>query len=138
MTDTAPAIPLPRPTPVSRPFWDGCRREQLLVQRCTACGHRVFIPEEVCTACLSPALAWAPSSGRGVVYSFTVVWRPQQPGFQPPYVPAIVEMEEGWHLLTDIIDCPVEAVHVGLPVEVAFRRMSDEITLPYFRPRAAP
>ena len=133
MTSQA-AAPLPEPTELSRPFWEGCRRGELLVQRCRACGHHVFIPEAACTRCLAPDLEWAPSSGRGVVYSYTIVYRPQQPTFAVPYVAAIVELEEGWHALTNIVGCPPEQVRVGMPVRVHFERRSDEITLPLFRP----
>ncbi len=129
------AIPLPVPTELSRPHWEGCRQGRLRVQRCRACGHHVFIPRPVCTACLGEDLAWVDSSGRGVVYSFTVVHRPPRPAFAVPYVVAIVAMEEGWEMLTNLVEVEVEQVRIGMPVEVLFRPMSDEITLPLFRPR---
>ena len=75
-------IPLPRPTALSAPHWDGCREGRLMVQRCGDCGACVFIPQHCCTACLSPALDWVQSSGKGTVYSFTVVHRPP-PGWRP-------------------------------------------------------
>lgn len=127
-------IPLPRPTVVSRPFWDGAKRGALMVQKCRDCGHLVHIPHVACTRCLSENLDWIQSSGRGTVYSYSVVWRPQTPAFKPPYVVAIIELEEGWHMLSNVIDCAVEDVHVNLPVEVVFQKESDEITLPRFRP----
>ena len=127
-------IPLPRPSELSKPHWEGCREGELRAQRCDDCGQWVFIPKPVCPGCFSERLTWTASSGRGCVYSFTVVARPQQPSFEVPYVVAIVEMEEGWRLLSNVIDCDPAAVAIGMPVEVAFRRMSDEITLPYFRP----
>jgi uncharacterized OB-fold protein len=132
---TARSIPLPTPTPVSAPFWKGCQRGELLVQRCGACGEHVFIPMPCCTHCTSLDLEWVRSSGQGTVYSYSVVWRPQQPAFATPYIVAIVEMEEGWKMLSNLLDCTPEAVAVGMPVEVVFREMSDETTLPYFRPR---
>jgi uncharacterized OB-fold protein len=128
------AIPLPRPTQLSRPHWDGCKEGVLRVQRCRACGHFVFIPQPICTRCQAEALDWVASSGRGVVYSYTVVHRPPRPAFAAPYVVAIVELEEGWHMLTHLIDVAPDAVRVGLPVAVRFRAMSDDITLPYFAP----
>jgi uncharacterized OB-fold protein len=133
MSET-PTIPLPRPTSLSRPHWEGCREGILRVQRCQACRAYVFIPQPLCSACQSDALEWVESPGRGRVYSYTVVHRPPRPAFQAPYVVAIVEMDEGWHMLTNLVDCDPESVAVGMPVEVAFRRMSDEITLPFFRP----
>jgi len=129
-----PAIPLPRPTPLSRPHWEGCREGELRVQRCDTCGHFVFIPHPTCTRCHADTLRWVTSSGRGTVYSYTVVHRPPRPAFEVPYVVAIVELEEGWHMLTNLVDVAPEAVTVGLAVEVCFRAMSPEITLPYFRP----
>lgn len=131
-----PGIPLPTPTALSRPHWDGCREGVLRVQRCTACGACVFIPQPICTACQADALEWIVSSGRGTVYSHTTVWRPPRPEFEVPYVVAIIELEEGWHMLSNVVGCAPEQVSVGLPVEVAFRRMSDEITLPVFQPRS--
>jgi uncharacterized OB-fold protein len=128
-------IPLPRPTPVSRPFWEGARRGELLVQKCQDCGNLVHIPHVACTRCLSPNLEWVQSSGKGTVYSYTIVWRPQMPAFKVPYAVGIIELEEGWHMLSNIIDCPVEDVKVGMPVEVVFQKESEEITLPRFRPR---
>ena len=130
-------IPLPHPSELSRPHWDGCREGVLRVQRCRDCGAYVFIPQPLCTGCQSEALSWVESSGRGTVYSLTTVWRPQRPEFDVPYIVAIVELEEGWHMLTNLVDCPPEAARIGLPVEVTFLEMSDEITLPMFRPRGA-
>ncbi len=126
--------PLPTPTTLSRPHWEGCREGVLRVQRCDACGHHVFIPRPTCTKCLSEELRWVESSGRGTLYSYTVVHRPQQPQFEVPYTVAIVELEEGWHMLTNLVDVPDGALEIGMPVEVDFRPMSEEITLPFFRP----
>jgi hypothetical protein len=128
-------IPLPRPTALSRPHWDGCKEGVLRVQRCGACGHFVFIPQPLCTRCQSDALEWVASRGRGTVYSYTVVHRAPRPDFAVPYVVAIVELEEGWHMLTNLVDVAPDAVRVGMPVEVKFLQMSEAITLPYFRPR---
>jgi hypothetical protein len=131
---TGTNIPLPRPTPVSRPHWDGCREGVLRVQRCRDCGEHVFIPEPLCTACQGQNLEWVDSTGRGSVYSFTVVHRPQRPEFRVPYTVAIVELEEGWHMLTNLVEIAPEDVRIGLPVEVLFEKLSEQITLPYFRP----
>ncbi len=128
------ALPLPQPTALSRPFWDACRRGELIVQRCRACGHYIFIPEPVCANCFSADLEWVPSNGRGTLYSYTVVWRPQQPAFPVPYIVAIIEMEEGWYPLTNLIECAPEDVRIGMPVKVQFQPVSEEITLPMFRP----
>jgi uncharacterized OB-fold protein len=131
----AGGIPLPRPTRLSRPHWEGCKEGVLRVQRCRACGHFVFIPQPICTRCQADTLDWVASSGRGVVYSYTVVHRPPRPAFSAPYVVAIVELEEGWHMLTNLIDVAPDQVRVGMPVEVRFRALSADVTLPYFAPR---
>ena len=131
-----PGIPLPRPSDLSAPHWEGAQAGELRVQRCTACNTCVFIPQPACTKCFSSELEWVTSSGRGTVYSFTVVHRPQRPEFQVPYAVAIVELEEGWYMLSNLVGCAVEDVKIGVPVDVVFEKMSEEITLPLFRPRA--
>ena len=127
-------IPLPRPTALSKPHWDGCREGKLRVQRCDDCGTHVFIPQTQCTSCYSQKLKWVESSGRGSVYSCTTIHRPQRLEFEVPYTVAIIELEEGWHMLSNVIGCPHEDIEVGLEVEVEFVRMSDDITLPMFKP----
>ncbi len=94
----------------------------------------MFIPQPICTGCQGDHLEWVESSGRGRVYSFTTVHRPPRPEFDVPYVVAIVELDEGWHMLTNLIGCEPNSVQVDMPVEVSFERMSEEITLPMFRP----
>ncbi len=127
-------IPLPRPTPLSEPHWAGCREGRLRVQRCLDCGGHIFIPQPVCTHCTSDALEWVDSTGRGTVYSFTTVHRPPRPEFDVPYTVAIIELDEGFHMLTNLVDCAPEGIRIGMEVVVEFRRMSDEITLPMFKP----
>ena len=132
----ADQIPLPRPTSLSAPHWDGCRESELRVQQCRDCSAYIFIPQDACTNCLSDQLEWATSSGRGQVYSYTIVHRPQRLEFEVPYAVAIIELEEGWRMLSNLIDVEMDAIEVGMPVEVTYRVMSDEITLPMFRPRS--
>jgi uncharacterized OB-fold protein len=128
-------IPLPQPTALSQPHWDACREGKLNVQQCTQCKTYVFIPQPCCTHCQSSDLVWVESSGRGKVYSFSVVHRAPRPQFETPYAVAIIELEEGWHMLSNILECPMDAVKVDLSVAVRFKKMTDEITLPYFVPR---
>ena len=127
-------IPRPWPTPWSQPYWEGCRRGELLFQRCGACGGATHTPAALCSHCSSRDLSWERSSGTGSVYSWTTVWRPQTPAFEVPYTAVIVEMDEGWHILSNLVGCEHDAVHVGLRVAVEFHALDDEITLPYFRP----
>jgi uncharacterized OB-fold protein len=134
MTDQQDMIPLPRPTALSLPYWEGCREGMLKVQQCTKCKTCVFIPQPCCTQCQSTDLIWIECSGRGTVYSYTIVHRAPRPQFATPYAVAIIELEEGWHMLSNVIDCPVEEVAIDMPVRVVFSKMNDEISLPYFRP----
>ncbi|MEE3327074.1 MAG: Zn-ribbon domain-containing OB-fold protein [Myxococcota bacterium] len=129
-------IPLPAPTPISSPHWEGARKDRLRVQRCRSCEQHIFIPQPTCTQCLSGELEWVESSGKGELYSYTVVHRPQQPAFETPYTVVIVQLEEGFFMLSNLIDCEETDISIGMPLEVVFEKMSNEISLPYFRPRA--
>jgi uncharacterized OB-fold protein len=127
-------IPLPEVSPLTAPFWAACREGVLTVQECRRCGHRTFPPEVFCARCLSPDLVWRPSSGEGVLRSYSVVWRAAQPAFAVPYLAAIVALSDGWCMFTNLVDCPVERAAIGMPVAVRFVTRSPEITLPYFAP----
>jgi uncharacterized OB-fold protein len=129
--------PLPVPDSNTRPFWDGCRQHRLLIQACTACGAKRFPPTPLCQACHSPDSVWTEASGRGVVYSWIVVELPvPKPVFAPdvPYVVALVDLEEGVRMPTNIVECDPYTVTAGMAVTVRFDRVNDEITLPRFRP----
>ena len=134
---SAKQIPLPRPTTISQPYWDACQDDRLPVQRCSDCGSYVFIPQPCCGECQSEKLEWVESSGRGTLYSFSTVYRPQQPVFETPYTVVVVELDEGYHMLSNLIGVEPEDVEIGTPLEVFFEKKSDEITLPYFRVREA-
>ncbi len=128
--------PLPRIDEESRGYWEALARHELYFQRCRNCGTKRFYPRAVCTNCLSSAVEWVRASGRGTVYSFTVTHQNQSPGFREelPYVLAIVELDEGVRLTTNIVVGAVDAVRIGMPVEVVFEDVTPEITLPKFRP----
>lgn len=128
------AIPLPNPRPVSQPYWDGCLAGELRFQRCEDCGHAQFNPGYRCGSCRGDRLGWEASAGRGTLYSWTVVWRPQTPAFEVPYVPVVVELDEGYWMLSAVVDCELEDLREGMPLEVLFQPTSDRISLPYFRP----
>jgi uncharacterized OB-fold protein len=128
------AIPAPVPSPQSQPYWDGCARGELLFQRCGSCGRPNFDPPLLCRHCGSRDLSWEQSAGNGTVYSWTVVWRPQQPSFVVPYAPAIVDMDEGYQMLANIVGCDVADLAVGMRVAVEFHPVSDGFAIPYFRP----
>jgi uncharacterized OB-fold protein len=130
---TSEGRPLPVPTEISAPHWEGAKAGRLMVQHCAACKVHVFIPRRACPTCLGEPLDWVESSGRGTVYSYTIIHRPPHPAFDPPYCAAIIELEEGWHMLSNIVGSPPEAIRVGLPVRVEFLEASEEISLPVFR-----
>ena len=126
-------VPVPTPTPVSKPYWDGCARGELLFQRCAG-GHIVFNPASRCRVCLSTDLRWEQSRGSGEIYTWSVVWRPQTPEFQIPYVAAIVQLDEGYQMIANVVHCDHEDVHSGMRVVAVFHPISEEISLPYFAP----
>jgi uncharacterized OB-fold protein len=134
---SAAARPVPRIDEESRGWWEALARHELYVQRCGACGTVRLPPRATCTACLSPSIEWVRASGRGTVYSFTVTHQNQSPGFRErlPYVLAVVELEERVRLVTNVVGCPVDAVRIGMPVEVEWDDVTSEVTLPLFRPR---
>ena len=125
----------PQPTPETRHFWDGTREGELRLQRCAVCGKVYFPPRPFCPACASRDVAHFPASGKAVLYSYVIHHRPV-PGFTPPYAIAVVELAEGPRMMTNIVDCPQtpEALELDMPLEVAFHKVDDEITLPLFRP----
>lgn len=128
----APTRPVPAMTALSRPFWDGCRSGLLLVQQCAECSTYVFVPQDFCFACHSADLRWVESAGVGTLVSYSVVWRPQTPAFDVPYVVAIVALDEGYEMVTNIVDTDHELLTIGAPVQVAFREISPEVTVPCF------
>ena len=137
MTAEADGRPLPLPDEVSAFFWDGAREGRLLVQRCSACTRYQYPPDVVCTYCQSAALEAASVSGRGFLYSYSVVDRPFNEGFVDalPYVLGLVELDEqpGLRMITNIVDAAETPLQVGMPLEVTFEDRG-EVVLPQFRP----
>ena len=123
---------MPQPTDLSRPFWDACREHRLTVQRCDACATYVFIPQAFCPACLSTELRWVESNGTGTIVTFTVVWRPQTTAFDVPYVVAVVRLDEGHEMVTNVVEADPDAVRIGARVEVCFVDVDFSVTLPCF------
>ncbi len=128
--------PLPAVTPVNKEFWDAAKAGVLEVPRCPVCRKLFFPPRPLCPFCLQEPIEWVKVSGKGKVYSYTVVHRASSPGFQreAPYVFAIVELQEGPRITSNVINCRPSAVRVGMPVQVVFQRATDDITLPKFAP----
>ncbi len=129
--------PLPVLEGLSGEFYAWCRQGELRFQRCTDCGTFRHVPRELCAQCNSFAWEWARSSGRGTVYTWTVVQRALHPAFvdATPLAPVVVEMEEGVRLLGNMIDCAPQELAIGMPVEVEFEAVTPEVSLPRFRRR---
>ena len=121
---------------VSQPFWDATREQRLLVQWCRDCDRPVFYPRAVCPTCLGDDLDWRQSAGTGTVHAITVEHRPQNPMFadRVPYAIALVDVAEGWRMLTNLVDCDPLTVAIGTPVTVAWEALSDGRNLPLFTP----
>ena len=123
----------------TQPFWDGCARGELLLQRCAACGTWRHPPSPVCPNCLGDQAAWMTATGQGTVYSFVVVRETRARGWDKmvPYVVAVIALDEGPRMLSNLIDIAPEQVAVDMPVEVTFADVEGGATrLPLFRPRA--
>ena len=133
MNNVMPTI-APRPTDVSKPFWDGCRERRLLMQKCEDCGNVTFYPVYICPTCASQKLVWTELSGRGCVHSVTIVHRPAAPVFAPatPYVVALIEVEEGPIMMSNVVGLNALKTKIDDEVEVVFEDV-DAVTLPRFR-----
>jgi hypothetical protein len=132
--------PLPEPNETTRPFWEGTRARQLRLQRCHDCGKHIFYPRVICPFCLSEHLDWITASGKGKVYSYTVVRRAMHPAFREdlPYVLAIVELDEGPRLTTNIVGVGPDEVRVDMPVRAAYDDVTPDLTLLKFEPLLGP
>ena len=133
MSDPSRFIPVP--TPETAHFWEGARLGELRLQRCTACGEAYFPPRAFCPDCGSREVRVERASGRARLYSYVINHLPA-PGFAAPYAIAVVELEEGPRMMSNILDCPQtpEALILDMPLEVTFEALSEEISLPQFRP----
>jgi uncharacterized protein len=133
----APGVkPVPVPTKETQPYWDGCKQHELRVQKCAACGHHQFYPRLYCTTCMSDRVEWVKTSGRAKVLSYTIIYRPVTQAFagNVPYVVAMVTLDEGPQMMTNIVGCEPEKVHIGMPVQVTFEDWTEEISVPKFKP----
>ncbi len=128
----------PPPSELTAPFWDATRRRELLVQWCNSCDHAVFYPREVCPTCLGDDLEWRTAAGTGTVYAVTVEHKPMDPRMrdQAPYAIALVDLEEGVRMMTNVVGCDPDSVTAGMPVRVTWEALSDGRNLPQFEPAA--
>lgn len=129
--------PIPTPTPVTQPFWDGTREHRLMLQKC-ANGHVFYYARTHCPVCLSHKLDWVEASGRGRLYSYTVVRRPQSEAFAEdcPYVVAAITLDEGPRMTSLLVECDPDGVQelIDRPVEVVWDDVAEGLAMPYFRP----
>jgi hypothetical protein len=134
MTD---ARPLPQLNPDNRPFWEGCREHRLKIQKCSGCGALRWPPAFLCPHCLAAGTEWVAAGGTGSVYTYAVYHVAPFPAFKDelPYVVAIVSLDEGPRMMTNIVGCDPEAVYCGMPVEVTWDDETGEFSIPRFRPR---
>lgn len=130
----AAAIGAPGQTALGRPYWAAAQEGHLAFQRCADCGAATHTPAVVCSNCVSTALSWEFSAGTGSIYSWTTVWRPVTPAFVTPYVPVVVDLDEGWQMLSNLVHCEHDAVQIGMRVSVLFHRPEGGILMPYFEP----
>lgn len=130
--------PVPQPDGVTRPFWESLKAHRMQIQRCNDTGTYFFYPRGLSPFTLSDNVSWEPVSGRGVIHAFTIVHQNRAPGFvdELPYVVAMVDLEEGARLMTNIVEVEPDPEHVkiGMPVEIVYEDITEEITLPKFRP----
>lgn len=128
--------PIPKPTPETEPYWQGCAAGELRLQHCEDCGHVQFYPRKLCSGCFSQNVVWRAASGRGTIRSWSTVVAPGAPGFaeEVPFVSILVRLEEGPTMLSVIRQCAAEDIDFDMPVEVIFEQRSDTIYVPYFKP----
>ena len=128
--------PLPRPNADDKPFWDGCKEHQLRFQKCQNCGHIRWPPSIICPMCYSYDTEWIVAGGKGKVYTFAVYHQVYHEAFADdiPYITAIIEMEEGPHILTNVIGCSSDQVRCDMPVEVVWEDITEGFSLPKFKP----
>jgi len=122
-------IPAPESNPETKPFWDAAAEGRLLIKKCVTCGQVHFYPRAICPFCGSDKTEWVTASGRGTVYSYSVMRR-----VPIPYALAYVTLEEGVTMMTNIVDGDLEAIRIGQRVTVAFKPSEGGPPVPMFRP----
>ena len=129
---------LPQLSGLAKEFYGFCKARELRFQRCSTCSAWRHVPRERCGECGSADFRWERSSGRGRVFTWVVATRSMHPAFpsSPPVAPVVVEMDEGVRLVTEIVDCLPQELVIGMPVEVVYDDVTEDVTLPRFRRQA--
>ena len=127
--------PLPVIETWNAPYWQAAKRHEFVAQRCRSCGYTHLPPGPVCTNCLSADQDWVRLSGRGTIYSYGVYYQCWHEGFAGdiPYNVALISLEEGLQIVSQVIGCDNAELDCGLAVEVAFDDITPEVSLPKFR-----
>ena len=133
---TPRASPCPQPDDRSRPFFEGARQGELIIQRCAECRAYLAPGSRACTKCLSESLEWVPVSGRATLFTFAIMHQRYHSGFfaEIPYNIAVVELEGDPRMNTNIVGVPNESLRVGMPLVVTFEEVGEGVVLPKFRP----
>jgi uncharacterized OB-fold protein len=131
---TSPRFDLPSTDMETQPFWDGLKEGTFLLRHCNACGRDHYYPRPFCPTCWSDDVEWKAASGRGTLYTYSVVHVNDLPPFNErvPYVAAIVELEEGPRVMTNVEGVPFDELRAEMPVVVEFKAISDDVTIPIF------
>lgn len=126
----------PRPTPETEAYWQGCRNHELLIQRCVQCREFQFYPRIICTNCASENLEWVKAGGQGEILTYTVVRRAVSEAYAAdvPYVVALIRLDEGPTMMSNVVQCDPETLKIGDRVEVLFEDWSEDISIPKFSP----
>ncbi|WOX23783.1 Zn-ribbon domain-containing OB-fold protein [Streptomyces solicathayae] len=127
---------LPDVDAFTRPYWDAAADGRLLIRRCGACGKAHHYPREFCPFCWSEDVVWEPASGRATLYTWSVVHRNDLPPFgeRVPYTAAVVDLDEGPRMMTEVVDCPEAELRIGMPLQVAFRAADEGPAVAVFAP----
>ena len=135
-TDYKKPLPIPENPAVAKEFWAGTKRHELLMPRCKRCGDLFWYPREQCPHCSSKDLDWVRVSGKGRVYTYTIVNQAADAEYQKetPYVFAAIDLDEGTRFISNVIGCPPEEVRVDMPVTAVFEDVTPQWTLVKFKP----
>lgn len=135
---SSPPRAVPRPTPETQHFWEGTRQGELRLQCCDECANVYFPPRPFCPKCASRSVSVFAASGRGTLYSYVINHLAPR-DWPTPYSIAVVELEEGPRIMSNIVGCPQtpEALVIDMPLQVVFEALNEQITLPFFKPAEA-
>src|SRR4051794_35309289 len=131
-----PTPTVPDITRLTRPFWDAAAQGRLVLPHCRACGRRFFRPEVACTHCFATDWTWSEASGRGSLYSYSIVHKAPAPGFAVPLVLAVVELAEGPFMFSNLVRCGHADIRIGMALQVQFDEVARGIHLLRFVPRS--